>query len=72
LHLSINTGLWVGAIVILFEAEEEEEKWMCLKTAAKIIKSALIIPVFFVPLGKGSVQCHNREVHFELYVSLCL
>lgn len=42
------------------------------KTAAEIIKSALIIPVFSKPHGKDSSKCHCRKVHFELYVSVCL
>lgn len=58
-----------GTVIILFE--EEKEQWM-MGRAAEIIKSALIIPVFTKPHGKGRIKCHCREVLFELYVSLCL
>lgn len=61
----------IGEIVIIL-FEEAEEQLDGAKTAAEIIKSALIISVFSKPHGKGSIKCHCGKVHFELYVSVCL
>lgn len=58
-----------GTVIILFE--EEKEQWI-KGSLAEIIKSALIIPVFSKPHGKGRIKCHCREVHFEYYVSVSL
>ncbi len=66
---TINTRSLLGEL-LPFYLKKKSNVWG--KTTAEIVKSALIIPVFSQPHGKGSIKCHCREVHFELYVSVWL
>ena len=64
LRLTINRGSPLGE-PLSFYLKKKSHGWR-VGAAAKIIKSALIIPVFPKPHGEGSIKCHCREVHFEL------
>lgn len=66
---TINTGSPLGEL-LSFYLKKTRNGWE--KIAAEIVKSALILPVFSKPLGKGSFKCHYREVLCELHVSLHL
>lgn len=59
LLLTINTGSLLGELLSFYLKKKNSNGWS-RKTAAEIIKSALIIPVFSRPRGKGSIKCHCR------------
>lgn len=70
LPLTINTGLLLGELLSFYLKKKSNGQGG--KKATEIVKSALIIPIFSKPHGKGSIKCHCREVHLELYVTVCL